>query len=70
MDENKKKIIEILKDDARKTPKDIGVMLNLEEDKVKSSIKELEKDKVILKYKAVVDQEKVNDVVEALIEVR
>lgn len=70
MDENKKKIIEILKDDARKTASEIGTMLDLEEDKVKSIIKELEKDKVILKYKAVIDQEKVNDMVEALIEVK
>ncbi len=70
MDENKQKIIEILKDDARKTPNEMGVMLNLDEDKVKSTIKELEKDKIILKYKAVIDQDKVNELVEALIEVK
>lgn len=70
MDENKKKIIGILKDDARKSASEIAVMLNLDEDKVKSLIKELEKDRVILKYKAVVDREKVDESVEALIEVK
>jgi DNA-binding Lrp family transcriptional regulator len=70
MDENKRKIIEILRNDARKSANEIGVMLNLSENEVKSIIKELERGNVILKYKAVINQDNVNEMVEALIEVK
>ena len=70
MDKNKIQIIDILRDDARKSAKEIAVMLNLDEEKVKALIKELEKDHIILQYKTMIDEEKVNEIVTALIEVK
>lgn len=70
MDDIKKQLIDILKQDARKDIKEIAVMLNIDEETVKKNIKELESDKVILRYKAVIDPDKVDDHVEAIIEVR
>ena len=44
------KIIEIIKEDSRATPKDIAVMLGMTEEEVVSKIKKLEDDNIILKY--------------------
>jgi DNA-binding Lrp family transcriptional regulator len=64
-------VIEILNEDARRTPAQIASMLGVDESKVESLIAQLEKEKVILRYKTVVDQEKVDhDRVQALIEVK
>ncbi|MGI6168653.1 MAG: Lrp/AsnC family transcriptional regulator [Christensenellales bacterium] len=64
-------IIEILNEDARRTPEQIAGMLGSEAEKVETLIRQLEQEKVILRYKAVVDQEKVDhEKVQALIEVR
>lgn len=65
------KILEILKEDARATPKDIAVMLGISETEVTKAIKKLEDDNIILKYTAIVNEEKwENDKVKAFIEVK
>ena len=66
-------ILEILEKNARATPEEIAKMLNMTPSAVKISIKKLEKDGVILKYKAIINKEIVRDEesgVRALIEVR
>src|SRR3989338_11143320 len=66
-------ILEILEKDARTTPEEIGKMLNKSEGSVKSAVKKLEKEGVILKYKTIINKELVRDEhsdVRALIEVR
>jgi DNA-binding Lrp family transcriptional regulator len=65
-------ILEILAKDARTTPEDIAKMLRKKAKDVKEAIKKYEKEGVILKYKAVVNQEIVKEAdaaVRALIEV-
>lgn len=65
------KILEILKEDARATPKDIAIMLGISENEVRASIKKLEDDNIILKYTAIVNEEKwEDDKVKAFIEVK
>ncbi|HEY8423845.1 MAG TPA: Lrp/AsnC family transcriptional regulator [Clostridia bacterium] len=64
-------IIKILTDDSRRSPKEIAVMLGEEEQKVKDAIKSLEDRGVIVKYTAVINEEKLGkDLVEAFIEVK
>ena len=66
-------ILEILEKDARTTPEEIGKMLNKSAGSVKSAVKKLEKEGVILKYKTIINKELVRDEhsdVRALIEVR
>jgi len=66
-------ILEILEKNSKATPEEIGRMLNMTPRAVKSAIKKLEKDGVILKYKTVINKEIVRDEnsdVRALIEVR
>ena len=66
-------IIEILEKNARATPEEIAKMLNMTPAAVRSSIKKLEKEGVILKYKAIINKEIARDEesgVRALIEVR
>jgi DNA-binding Lrp family transcriptional regulator len=68
-----KEIIEILEKNARLTPEEIAKMLGMTPSAVKSAIKKLEKDGVILKYKAIVNREILREEdsgVRALIEVR
>jgi DNA-binding Lrp family transcriptional regulator len=65
-------ILEILVKDARSTAEDIARMLKKKPDAVKQAIKKYEKEGVILKYRAVINQELVKDAdsaVRALIEV-
>ena len=50
-------ILEILEKDARTTPEDIARMLNKSVTAVKKAIKKYEKEKTILKYKAVINKE-------------
>jgi DNA-binding Lrp family transcriptional regulator len=65
------KIIEIIKEDSRATPKDIAVMLGMTEEEVIIKIKKLEDDNIILKYTAIINEEKWNDdKVKAFIEVK
>ena len=64
-------ILDILTDDARTPISQIAVMLGKTEDEIASTISRLERQRVILKYPALVNWEKVNvDEVEAMIEVR
>ncbi len=66
-----KEILEVLEKDARATPKEIATMLGLQEEEVRRAIAEFEKKKVIVKYKAVVNWEKVGEeMASALIEVK
>jgi DNA-binding Lrp family transcriptional regulator len=66
-----KDILKILENDARLTPKQIATMTNTPEDEVAKLIKQAEKDQTILKYKTIINWEKVGDEqVSALIEVR
>ena len=64
-------ILEILKDDARTSHAEIASMLGASEAEVKSAIAEMEKKGVIVKYTAIINDEKTEkDFVEALIEVK
>ena len=64
-------ILDILTDDARTPVSQIAVMLGKSEDEIASTIARLERQRVILKYPALVYWDKVNvDEVEAMIEVR
>lgn len=66
-------ILEILEKDARTTPEEIARMLNMTLKAVKSTVKKLEKDGVILKYKTVINKEITREddgSVRALIEVK
>jgi DNA-binding Lrp family transcriptional regulator len=66
-----KKILRILEGDARVTPKQISTMTGISQGEVGKLIKQAEKDQTILKYKAIVNWEKVKgEEVSALIEVR
>lgn len=65
-------ILEILEKDARTTVEDIAKMLKKKPQNIKEAIKKYEKEGVILKYRAVINQELVKDAdasVRALIEV-
>jgi len=64
-------ILEILTDDARTSLGQIAAMLGLSEDAVQAAIAGLEEQRIILKYPALINWEKVDvEEVEALIEVR
>jgi DNA-binding Lrp family transcriptional regulator len=64
-------ILRILEEDARKTPQQIATMTGIPLSKVKEVIKKAERDRSILKYKAIVNWEKLGDEqVVALVEVR
>ena len=64
-------ILDVLTDDARTPISQIAIMLGEGEDKIADTIARLERQRVILKYPALINWEKVNvDEVEAMIEVR
>ena len=64
-------ILDILTDDARTPVSQIAVMLGISESEVADTIKRLERQRIILKYPALINWEKVDvDEVEAMIEVR
>ncbi len=66
-----REILEILEENDRVTPAEIAVMLGLTEAQVKKEIEALEKARVILKYRAVVNWEKTDvERVSALIDVK
>lgn len=60
MDITDKKILNLLQEDAKMTTKEMANSLNLSVTAVYERIRKLEKAKVIRKYVALVDQEKVN----------
>lgn len=66
-----KDILKILENDARATPEQISTMTGIPAKEVAAQIKQAEKDRVILKYRALINWDKVEDErVSALIEVR
>jgi DNA-binding Lrp family transcriptional regulator len=66
-----KEILKILEEDARTTAKQISGMTGIPATDVTKKIKKAEKDRVILKYKAIVNWDKAeNEHVHALIEVK
>ena len=66
-----KEILKILENDARTTTKQISTMTGLPGTEVTKHIKQAEKDRIILKYKAIINWDKVeNEHVWALIEVK
>lgn len=66
-----KDVIEIVTKDARLTPKQIAATLSAEEERVRQTLKNLEAQGVLVKYTAIINSEKAEDVlVEALIEVK
>lgn len=71
MNEFKLKILELLNEDARRSIEIMATMLGAEEEKVKTAIAEMEKDKVIVKYAPIINWSKVDeDKVTASIEVQ
>ena len=64
-------LLKLLRDDASLTPAQIAGRLNLAEAKVETKIKELETNGVILGYRTVINEEKLEvDIVRAVIEVK
>ncbi|MFB9330305.1 Lrp/AsnC family transcriptional regulator [Paenibacillus aurantiacus] len=71
MSELKTKILELLKEDARRSAELIATMLDAEASAVTQAIAELEQEHVIVKYAAVVNPSKIDEEkVTALIEVQ
>ena len=71
MDSLERRILEVLIDDARTPVSQIAVMLGRPQEEVAAAIEDMEQRRVILKYPALVNWDKVEgDEVEALIEVR
>lgn len=72
MESIKKDVMELLKENSRTSAADMAVMLNAEEQAVLEAIRSLEDEKLILKYTAILNEEKLADshAVTALIEVR
>ena len=56
-----KEILKILEDDARITPQKISTMTGTSSAEVTKTIKQAEKDRIILKYKTVINWDKVGD---------
>ena len=66
-----KDILQVLTDDARISAKKIAAMLSTDEERVKAAIRDMEQKGVIVKYTAIVNDEKADDtLVSALIEVK
>jgi len=64
-------LLKLLRDDASLTPAQIAGRLNLVESEVETKIKELETNGVILGYRTVINEEKLEvDIVRAVIEVK
>jgi len=64
-------LLDLLEENALATPETLAAQLNLTPEEVRSQIKQLEKDRVILAYKAIVDDERAQRTqVKAVIEVR
>jgi DNA-binding Lrp family transcriptional regulator len=64
-------LLKCLEEHALRTPDDLARMLNLPTEEVQRRIKQYEDDKIILGYKAVINDDKVDsDLVKAVIEVK
>ncbi|ADC64766.1 transcriptional regulator, AsnC family [Ferroglobus placidus DSM 10642] len=69
--ERAEEILRILEDNAKVSPKEIAEILDMKEEEVEEIIKKLEGEKVILKYKTLVNWEKLGvEEVYAIIDVR
>ncbi|MGG4481330.1 Lrp/AsnC family transcriptional regulator [Paenibacillus illinoisensis] len=65
------KVLDLLKEDARRTPALLSTLLGESEDQIKNAVAQLEQDHVIVKYATVVNWSKIDDEkVTALIEVQ
>jgi DNA-binding Lrp family transcriptional regulator len=66
-----KEILKILEEDGRTTPEQISAMTGLPVSEINESIKEAEKDRTIIRYRTLINWEKVEEErVRALIEVK
>ena len=66
-----KDILGILTDDARIAPAKIAAMLSVDEATVKNAVQNMEKQGILVKYTAIINNERAEDtLVEALIEVK
>ena len=64
-------LLKLLEEYALRTPAELSKMLNLPSDEIQRRIKQYEDDKVILGYKAVINDDKIDtDLVKAVIEVK
>ena len=64
-------LLKLLAEDAALSPATMGAMLNLTEAEVRERVKQFEVDRLILGYRAVINEDKLDrDLVRALIEVR
>ncbi len=64
-------IIDMLENDAKISIEEMAVMAGVEADEIKKAVKQLENDKIIVKYTAIVNREKISSgEAEALIEVK
>ena len=63
-------ILEILAKDSRTTPQDMAEMLGRSVKDVKKAIKTYEEKGIILKYSAIINKDKADSIVQALIEVK
>src|ERR1700743_1640969 len=64
-------LLTLLEENALATPETLAAQLNTPPDDVRARIQQLEKDRVILAYKAIIDDERAKrNVVKAVIEVR
>ena len=71
LSELERNILEILSEDARRHIKQIAVMTGAGEDEVRQAIAKLERDRIIIKYPAMINWDRVrDDIVQALIEVK
>lgn len=69
--ENVNEILELLEQDSKLTPEKIAVMLGRDAEEVRKAIKKCEDEKIIVKYKTLVNWEKTDrELVTALIEVK
>ncbi len=69
--EKTEEILKLLEENARVSVKEIAEILGVSEEEVEETIKKLEGDKIILKYKTIVDWEKLGvEEVYAIIDVR
>ncbi|GIP22476.1 MULTISPECIES: Lrp/AsnC family transcriptional regulator [Paenibacillus] len=71
LNELKLKVLDLLREDARRNPELLATLLGASLEEVKTAIHELEEDHVIVKYATVVNSSKIDDEkVTALIEVQ
>ncbi len=71
MEKLKSKLIDLLVENARYSDKELAAIVGADEQTVKTAIKELEKDGVIVKYAAIINTEVLAETkVQALIEVK